>query len=215
MAAFPSGDNNADGAPWSGDNNADDAPPWDDTNPSDFSSGGDANTAPDEGGSDSDAGGLVVAAGVVILLLLLVGGCLCWRCCRRPPPTPDIPAPPELSFELRSGDGFEVPERRSWDGVERGEGKMGDGKSFLPGAAAALGGCVLAGTFLGSMGGSALEGLLAAGEAVPFVGEVTPTVGPRERESKRECVFVCERESVSVSVSLGRWVLNPPLSKHR
>ena len=43
---------------------------------------------------------------------------------------------------------------------------------FLPGAAAALGGCVLTGTFLATMGGSTLEALLAAGEAVPFVGQV-------------------------------------------
>jgi len=52
-----------------------------------------------------------------------------------------------------------------------GDGKS-DGKSFLPGAAGTLGGCVLAGTFLCTMGGSALEGMLAAGEAVPFLGEV-------------------------------------------
>ena len=43
---------------------------------------------------------------------------------------------------------------------------------MLTGAAAELGGCVLAGTFLCTMAGPALEGLLAVGEAVPFVGEV-------------------------------------------
>ena len=43
---------------------------------------------------------------------------------------------------------------------------------MLTGAAAELGGCVLAGTFLCAMSGPALEGLLSAGEAVPFVGEV-------------------------------------------
>ena len=37
---------------------------------------------------------------------------------------------------------------------------------------------VLAGTFLGGMARPALEGLLTAGEAVPFVGEVCK----RERE---------------------------------
>ena len=45
-------------------------------------------------------------------------------------------------------------------------------KSFLPGAAKDLGGCVFSGTFLLAIGETGLEGLLVAGEALPLVGEV-------------------------------------------
>jgi hypothetical protein len=113
-------------------------------------SDGDKTAAPADEGV-LNAGVVAGAAGTVGVLTLLVGTWVWWRCRRQDPPGPDPSA--DLSFEL--------PER-----------KTGDGKSFLPGAACALGGCVLTGTFLSTMGGFALEGLLATAEAVPFVGEV-------------------------------------------
>jgi len=125
-------------------------------------SGGDTTTPPaDDGGSI--AGVMAGAVGAVGVLALLVGVWVWWRC-RRPHTTrsEDTDPLPGASFELPGlGTSFELRERNT-----------GGGKSFLPGAAAALGGCVLTGTFLGLMGESSLEGLLAAGEALPFVGEV-------------------------------------------
>ena len=91
------------------------------------------------------------------VLAILVGAWMWWRCRR---------SSREESHKLEEGEHWlELPASDALSGDS-------DGKAFLPGAAAALGGCVLAGTFLAKSAGAGLEALLAAGEAVPFVGEV-------------------------------------------
>jgi hypothetical protein len=146
-AASLSGDNNA--AP-SGDNQAASSPSGDNhALPS-----GDTTTAPPTAEGGLSAGVTAGAAGGSAGVLALLAGAWVWWRCRRPDQgNIEDDADPEGWLQL--------PDR-----------KKGGGKSFLPGAAAALGGCVLTGTFLATMGGGSLEGLLAAGEAVPFVGEV-------------------------------------------
>ena len=103
-----------------------------------------------------------------------------------PPPRPETPL--DLSFEL--------PERMT--GVE---------KSFLPGDAAVLGGCVLAGTFLVNMGGAALDGLLAAGEALPLVGEVCSVL--LDLKNLVDDYHDAEEESRRLSVLIEPLDLNP------
>ena len=91
------------------------------------------------------------------VLAILVGAWMWWRCRR---------SSREESHKLEEGEHWlELPASDALSGDS-------DGKAFLPGAAAALGGCVLSGTFLAKSAGAGLEALLAAGEAVPFVGEV-------------------------------------------
>ena len=87
---------------------------------------------------------IIVGAAVGVALLLGVGVYVWWSCRPTLPPPSPLPPTPQPILE----------------------------KSFLPSGAAELSGCVLAGTFLGEMAGPALDGLLAAGEAVPFLGEV-------------------------------------------
>ena len=91
------------------------------------------------------------AAGVLALLVGVWVGCKC--CCNPPPPQLPNPTPPTPE-----------PTRPTPEPILQ--------KSLYPNAVAELGSCVLAGTFLGAMAGPALEGLLIAGEAVPFVGDV-------------------------------------------
>ncbi|KAJ1465686.1 kinase-like domain-containing protein [Baffinella frigidus] len=111
-------------------------------------------TAAETGPSTGLIAGVAGAAGV---LALLVGVWVWWQVCRR------------MSLP---GERVATAEEDNWL-VLPGEGTGGrDAKAFLPGAAAVLGGCVLSGTFLGVMGGRAIEGLLTAGEAAPFVGGV-------------------------------------------
>ena len=126
------------------------------------------------------------AAGAVGVLAIFVGAWAWWRCRRPPPPRPETPS--DLSFEL--------PEPMT--GVE---------KSFLPGAAAALGGCVLSGTFLVNMGGDALDVLLAAGEALPFVGEVCSVL--LDLKNQVDDYHDAEKESRRLSVLIEPLDLNP------
>ena len=93
------------------------------------------------------------------VLAILVGAWMWWRCRR---------SSREESHKLEEGEHWlELPASDALSGDS-------DGKAFLPGAAAALGGCVLSGTFLAKSAGAGLEALLAAGEAVPGVGAVAP-----------------------------------------
>ena len=152
-AASPSGDNNA--AP-PGDNNADLI------SSGGFPSGVTTTAPPAEGGLSA---GVMIGAGAAVgVLLLLVGAWVWWRFrqAKRVGDTDRLKLAEPIDFNL--------PKPEDWL-IKSSEPEPMPGKSFLPGAAATLGGCVLTGTFL-SMGGSTLEGLLAAGEAVPFVGEV-------------------------------------------
>ena len=145
-AASPSGDNNADLISSGG-----------------FPSSVTTTAPPAEGGLSA---GVMIGAGTAAGVLALLVGAWVWWQFRQAKRVSDADrrklAEPIVFHKLQ--------EPKDW--LKPPEPKTGGSKSFLPGAAAALGGCVLTGTFLSTMGGSTLDGLLAAGEAVPFVGEV-------------------------------------------
>ncbi|KAJ1476585.1 hypothetical protein T484DRAFT_3088278 [Baffinella frigidus] len=105
-------------------------------------------TTPTPAAESGSSTALIAGAAAGGALVLLVGAWALWRC-RRPRVDPTL-----------------LADASSWLQVSE------EGNSFLPGKSAALGGCVLTGTFLEVMSVASLDALLAGGEAVPFVGDV-------------------------------------------